>query len=415
MFDDGQSINLVNSNFSDTEKKLNRSQRIEAIGSLTGGIAHDFNNMLSVMIGNIELLELDLSRNLGHENRINKLKAAVERASSLTSRLLAFSRQQPLLPRALNISILFDDINDLLLRTVDESITLAVSVAPDIWWIKVDASQLDQCLINLAVNARDAMPEGGSLIIEARNHTECESTESTVFDLKPGDYVEILIKDDGCGISSENKFQIFEPFYTTKDVGKGSGLGLSMVHGFIEQSDGHVKIESKVGHGTSIYLYLPRLLEVPLEEIAKQQSSMNLSGTETILIVEDEPQLREIAVRLLQNQGYTVLEARDGAEAINLLTNNTSIDLLFTDIVLPGNMNGMEISKQALQLQPDIKILFASGYTQDVFSMDHELKEVILLDKPYRSAELIRSVRRLLDENHPTDNPPPKADLLTTS
>jgi CheY-like chemotaxis protein len=142
---------------------------------------------------------------------------------------------------------------------------------------------------------------------------------------------------------------------------------------------------------------------------------MNLSGTETILIVEDEPQLREIAVRLLQNQGYTVLEARDGAEAINLLTNNTSIDLLFTDIVLPGNMNGMEISKQALQLQPDIKILFASGYTQDVFSMDHELKEVILLDKPYRSAELIRSVRRLLDENHPTDNPPPKADLLTTS
>jgi len=383
------------------------SEYAEAIRKVAFGDRKLFYEDWAMMMGNIELLEAELPANLSQGNSIKKLKSAVDRASSLTHRLLAFSRQQPLLPKPLHISTVFDEVNELLLRTFDESIALAISIAPGIWWTKVDASQLDHCLINLALNARDAMPEGGKLLIEAKNRTiaatemgeeSVESVESELFDRQPGDYLEILVRDNGCGITAEDQLQVFEPFYTTKEVGKGSGLGLSMVHGFIAQSQGHIKITSEPGRGTSIYLYLPRLRDVPLEMVSKQTNLVSSRGTERILVVEDESQLREIGVRVLQNQGYTVFEARDGTEAIELLTSTSAIDLLFTDIVLPGSMNGVEIGKRALVLQPGIKVLFTSGYTQHAFDFDQGFDEVVLLDKPYRSAELTQAIRVLLDK-----------------
>ncbi len=384
----------------ETEEALRQSQKMEAIGQLTGGVAHDFNNLLTVIIGNIEIL----GRNLPAQHEMQRMVAGAlrgaSRAALLTERLLAFSRRQPLMPQTVSANTLVAGMSDLLRRTLGETVAIETVLAGGLWPAFVDASQLENALINLAVNARDAMPDGGKLTIETANCHLDEAYAAMHDEVQPGQYVGIFVTDTGTGMAKEVVAQAFEPFFTTKETGQGTGLGLSQVYGFIKQSGGHVKIYSEVGQGTTVKLYLPRHRgaetgtekELELREIARARPG------ETVLIVEDDPDVREYTVEIVGELGYRVLSAEDGASALALLEAHREVDLLFTDVVLPGGMNGRQLADVASRRHPGLKVLFTTGYARNAIVHQGRLDPgVEVTFKPFTYSELAARIRRILD------------------
>jgi PAS domain S-box-containing protein len=383
------------------EEQLRRSQRMEAVGQLTGGVAHDFNNLMAIMIGNAELLQERVAADHEAAHHAAAIIRAVDRGSALTNRLLAFSRQQALSPESTNIEQQIDGLHDMLRRTLGETVDLRVIPAENLWPATIDAHQFENSLINLAINARDAMPAGGRLTIETANVTLDKDYTDQQEEVAPGDYVRIAVSDTGNGMSPEVQAKVFEPFFTTKEVGKGSGLGLSMVYGFAKQSGGHVSLDSEVGVGTTVYLFLPRADAAAADSVEPEDSvgDHRAAGRERVLIVEDDASVREIPASILRAAGYEVFEAEDSDQAFDVLDmDETRVDLLFTDVVLPGGLNGREIAERARRLHPGIKVLYTSGYTENVITHQSHLDSGIeLLIKPYRRGELLTKVRAALD------------------
>ena len=385
------------------EEALRQSQKMEAIGQLTGGVAHDFNNLLTIILGNLETLE----HRLPPENKLQRQVAAAirgaTRAAVLTDRLLAFSRRQPLAPRVIDVNGLVAGMSDLLRGTLGEGIRVETVLGGELWPAFVDASQLENALINLAVNARDAMPEGGMLTIETENceidAPETETETATPDDPLPGQYVCIRVGDTGTGMSEEVRAKAFEPFFTTKDIGQGTGLGLSQVYGFIKQSGGHVRIDTEIGKGTTVRLYLPRRLETAeAANEAPPRPPPRGRIEETVLVVEDDPDVRAYTAGMVGELGYRVLTAGDAAAALTLLDAHPEVDLLFTDIGLPGGRNGRLLADAARQRHPRLKVLFTTGYARDALMHERRLDpEVEVVFKPFRYSELALRIRHALD------------------
>jgi PAS domain S-box-containing protein len=383
------------------EAQLRHSQKMETVGQLTGGLAHDFNNLLTVVMGNLQLLEPNVAADPQSREQVRDALDAAERGAELTRRMLAFARRQLLAPQAADINRLVTEIAPLLKKTVTEEVEITTKCAADLWLVEVDKSQLESALLNLAINARDAMPEGGKLTIETENVSFDDIYTATHPDVGPGDYVRLVVTDSGTGMSKEVQEKAFEPFFTTKE-GSGSGLGLSMVYGFVKQSKGHVGIYSEVGYGTSVRIYLPRL-DKSFEDTTIVTVSRRIvpSGKERILLVEDDTAVRRAVAQLLENLGYTVAEAANGAKALALLDDDeTRFDLLLTDVVMPGGMSGLELSKRARERDPDLKVLLTSGYTDTAMLARGVLQPTDqILNKPYRRADLARKVRSVLDQS----------------
>jgi len=381
-----------------TEARLRRSQRMEAIGQLTGGIAHDFNNLLAIVLGNLELL---LETNtLSTDVRALALEAmgASERGAELVRRLLAFARKQQLEPRAFNLNDRLPEIVQLLGRTLGEAVRIHTRGADELWDALADPTQVDDTIVNLAINARDAMPDGGNLIIETENVFLDEEYADQHLDVTAGEYVMLAVTDTGTGMTPDVAARALEPFFTTKPAGQGTGLGLSQVYGFVKQSGGHVSIYSEPGHGTIVKLYLPRSVVVESHEPPQRAAGGVMPhGTETILVVEDNPDVRRLVRRQLVELGYTVFEAANGPEALTMLHSPIPIDLMFTDIIMPEGMTGYELAGLARDSRPDLKILFTSGYTAIGTAQDHDRGDVPLLSKPYRKSELAHFIRSALD------------------
>ncbi len=381
------------------EDQLRQAQKMEAVGQLTGGVAHEFNNLLAVIMGHAEVLEQTAAIDERAERNIQAILRSVNRGSSLTNRLLAFSRQQPMSPVTVDVTALITDLQDMVQRALGETIDLEVAADPASWPLTIDLNQFESAVLNLAINARDAMPQGGSLCIETKNRYIDEDMAKNMEDLPAGDYVEISVRDTGTGMPREVMARVFEPFFTTKEVGAGSGLGLSMVYGFAKQSKGHVLLESAVGEGAVFKIYLPRSY-AEIGEAAPNATEISFQdGTERILVVEDDSSVREIPANLLRDQGYVVAEAGNGEEAVEQLRAGPKFDMLFTDVVLSGGMNGAEIAAEARRLQPGIKVLYTTGYAENVI-VDEEGTgaEVALINKPYRLADLLERVRGILDD-----------------
>jgi PAS domain S-box-containing protein len=382
------------------EEALRQAQKMEAIGQLTGGVAHDFNNILQVIVGNLELIRRLVPADAGRIQRsAEQALNGARQASSLTQRLLAFSRRQPLDPKPVDVNSLVNGMSELLNRSLGETISVETVRGAGLWKIEADANALESAILNLAVNARDAMPQGGRLTIETMNAYVDEAYAVSHAEVVPGQYVLISISDTGVGMDAETIRRAFEPFFTTKPVGQGTGLGLSQVYGFVKQSGGHVKIYSELGQGTTIKVYLPRL-ERPEEEHDAPGSVPVPEGNanETILVVEDDDSVRTYSVDALRDLGYRVIEAPDGPSALRLLETNTSVDLLFTDVVLPGGMTGAQVAAQARELRPGLKVLFTTGYARNaIFHHGRLDKGVQLITKPFSFNDLAAKVRDVLD------------------
>ncbi|RUL78969.1 PAS domain S-box protein [Dyella choica] len=375
-----------------SEEQLAHAQRLDALGQLTGGIAHDFNNLLTVISGNLQLLEADAAEDPATRETLESASRAVERGAALTRKLLAFSRRQHLLPRAVRTVQLLADLSDMLSRTLGERISVTVECASDVPAVYADPGELEAALLNLALNARDAMPRGGRLAIKAREHQVVNTDDDAR--LAPGAYVMFAVADTGVGMRPEVLARVLEPFFTTKGPGKGSGLGLSMVYGFVKQSGGHLSIDSQEGHGTRVKLYLPAAASFGEESPAP----LSRKGHETVLVVEDEPEVRRLAMAFLRNLGYVPLEAGDVETALRLLSTQQGIDLLFTDIVLGGDMTGFELAAKAREQYPRLPVLFTSGYEYASLDIDpHAFGALELLRKPYRREQLGSTIRRVLD------------------
>jgi signal transduction histidine kinase/ActR/RegA family two-component response regulator len=387
------------------EDALRQVQKMEAVGRLTGGIAHDFNNHLTVISSNVELLKRRLPK--GAEGLARLADAAmhgVRRAATLTQRLLAFSRQQTLDPEPLDAGQLVAGMLDLLRRTLGEGVLVETAFAGALWPTRIDANQLESALLNLAVNARDAMPRGGRLTIETANAALDESYVAQNADLTAGHYVMIAVRDTGIGMSPDVQARAFEPFFTTKPFGQGTGLGLSMVYGFVKQSGGHVRIDSEPGEGTTIRLYLPRYVQPPppMAVVGNAIAGRAHGAAETVLIVEDDDTVRHAGVEALRDIGYQVLEAPDAMEAIRLIADRGGIDLLFTDVGLPGGVNGRALADAAHNINPALKVLFTTGYTGDSALQSGALNEdVHFLAKPFSLQQLEAKVREVLDAPAP--------------
>ncbi len=382
------------------ETLLRQSQKMEAVGQLTGGIAHDFNNMLAIVSGSLELLERRMGEADPRARRyLNAASDAARRAADLTQRLLAFSRRQALQPQVIAANTLVSGMSELLRSSLGATVQLETVLAGGLWRICVDPAQLENALLNLSVNARDAMPEGGRLTIETQNAHLDDNYVADTIGLPPGQYVMIAVSDTGGGMAPEVIDQAFEPFFTTKDVGKGTGLGLSQVYGFVKQSGGHIKIYSEPGNGTTVKLYLPRHRgeEAAPAPMRDEQDIPQGDLSEVILVVEDEAAVRQFSVDALTDLGYRVLEA-DGAEnALRLLATYPEICLLFTDVVMPG-INGAQLAQQARQARPALKVLFTTGYTRNAIVHNGVLEpSVELIGKPFNIKELARKVRQILD------------------
>ena len=398
---EGQPIRMIGSTADVTElrnleKKLLHAQKLEAVGQLTGGIAHDFNNLLTIIVGNVESLA-----SIGSDPKVRRMAEitlqAAERAATLTSRLLSFSRKQVLSPQPIDPGLLLTGIEGLIRRTINESIDIRINATTTLWQIEADQSQLENAVLNLVINARDAMPDGGHLTIDASNVTPDEDD----LHLMAGDYVAITVSDTGCGMPQDVIERAFEPFFTTKEVGMGSGLGLSMVWGFVQQSKGHVQICSNPGDGTSVKLFFPASTSAVVTETKHKDDPALLTGSERILVVEDDAMVRKYVVTQLLSLGYQVTDRESAELALAVLDCGESFDLLFTDVVMPG-MNGGELAAEALQRQPDLKVLFTSGYTEDVILHKGRLADgVSLLSKPYRRADLALAIRQSLDSRAP--------------
>ncbi len=392
------------------EATLRQAQKMEAVGQLTGGVAHDFNNLLTVILGNLDTIRRRLA-NLASDASAplaRPLDAAMQGAKSaakLTHRLLAFSRLQPLDPVPLDLNKTVAGISDLLMRTAGSPITVETVLAGGLWLTMADANQLENALLNLAVNAKDAMPEGGKITVETANCYLDEVYAAGFGDLAPGQYVVLSVSDTGTGIAPEILERVFEPFFTTKQAGMGTGLGLSMVHGFVKQSGGHIRIYSEMGYGTSVKIYLPRLAEesaiaaVPKALDREPKLLAGAKGFETVLVVEDNEGVLEFACGALEDLGYRVLIAKNGPEALTHLENEERIDLLFTDVVMTKDMTGRQLADHAGSMRPSLPVLFTTGYSRNAIVHQGRLDaNVNLLSKPYTQGELVQKVRAVLDE-----------------
>lgn len=378
------------------ESIARQAQKMEAIGHLTGGLAHDFNNLLQVINANLDLVVGACTEPKLIE-RLQNAITAVNRGARLTSQLLAFARRQALDPRSTNLGRLIQEVTDMLRRTLGETIEIECIVAGGLWNTLVDRSQVENALLNLAINARDAMPEGGKLTFEVTNAYLDETYAAQHAEVTAGQYVMIAVSDTGSGMTPEVIARVFEPFFTTKKEGHGTGLGLSQVYGFVKQSGGHIKIYSEIDQGTTLKLYLPRT-RVPQEDIGSFHLGPIEGGGDTILVVEDDENVRIAAFDTLSALGYRVYKASNAEEALTILKSGPSIDLLFTDVVMPGPINTRELARRAQVLQPNITVLYTSGYTPNAIVHNGKLDEgVFLLGKPYRREELARKIRSILD------------------
>jgi len=382
-----------------TEAQLRQAQKMKAVGQLTGGVAHDFNNLLGVILGNLELIE----EGLGDEQKLKRLVAqalaAADRGAALTSRLLAFSRQNSLQPQAANLNHSTESMSDLIRRALGETIDVRVVTEPDLWDCEVDASQLENALLNLVVNARDAMPNGGSLCIETENVDLSDEFAAVQVGVPPGHYVALSVSDTGVGIPKEILPRVFDPFFTTKEIGKGSGLGLAMVHGFVKQSRGGVRIYSEAGRGTTVKLYFPRTQSSVQPQPPRAVDAAEPRGRgEVILVVEDDADLRTLAIAHLDALSYRRLDAATGEAALELIKAHERINLLLTDVILPGGMSGVELAVEAQKICPGLRVLYMSGFTHNIF-MESAMSEedADLLQKPFRRIELAQRVREALD------------------
>jgi signal transduction histidine kinase len=389
------------------EELLRQAQKMEAIGRLTGGVAHDFNNLLTIMQGGLEMIgrqvpNLDASPAASRIVRGKDMALeAVRRATRLTERLLAFARRQPLEPKAIDANRLAGGVCELLRRTVGENIALETVLAGGLWITQADVNQLENAIFNLVLNARDAMPNGGKVTIETANaHLDDAYVRKLAEPVKAGQYVMISVSDTGAGMDANTLERAFEPFFTTKGVGKGTGLGLSQVYGFVRQSSGHIAIYSELGEGTTVKIYLPRHYgEVDAAEEAGASASDRKSlGAETILVVEDDEALRLYTVEILSDLGYSVVAAANAAAALDLIGRGPEIDLLFTDIVMPGGMNGRQLADEAIRRKPKLKVLFTTGYTANAIVHHGRLDpDVELISKPFTYESLGRKIRAILD------------------
>jgi PAS domain S-box-containing protein len=381
------------------EEELRQSQKMEAIGQLTGGLAHDFNNLLTVITGNLEMLEMSL-KDSNQRELLKDAQDAAQDGAKLTGQLLAFGRRQPLNPKPTDLAPLISNFSELLRRTLGESIELHIRVTGSGNLCVVDAPQLQNALLNLAINARDAMPRGGKLTIDI-SRTRLDVDYAQMYpDIRTGRYVLVAVTDTGSGMSEEVRQRAFEPFFTTKPTGAGTGLGLSMVYGFVKQSGGNIQIYSELGQGTSVRIFLPLAESVHTsEELAPGAGEMDAMprGSETILVVEDDARVRRVTTARLRSLGYEVIEADNGAAAFALLAAHPKIAMIFTDVVMPGGMNGDELAEAALAAKPDLKVLFTSGYAEPAVARQG-LGAGAWLKKPYTAAELAEKVREILSQ-----------------
>jgi signal transduction histidine kinase len=382
-----------------TEELLRQSQKMEAIGQLTGGVAHDFNNMLAVIISGTSLLERRLAKGEDVKRLIDGISDAAHRAAGLTHRLLAFSRQLPLAPTAIDANQMVKSISELLRQTLGEATVLETVLAGGLWKTHADASQLENAILNLAINARDAMPDGGRVTIETLNCYLDDDYVSNYPDVVAGQYVMIAVSDEGTGMSAEIMERAIDPFFTTKAVGKGTGLGLSQVYGFVKQSKGHLKLYSEIGHGTAVKIYLPRYYgsEQPIDAAAVlRQSERTAARSEVILVVEDEDRIREVTTEALRELGYTVFDAASAKQALLILDSCPEVGLLFTDIVMP-DMNGRRLAEAALKLRPNLKVLYTTGYTRNAVVHNGVLDPgVNFIAKPFTFDQLGQKICEVL-------------------
>jgi PAS domain S-box-containing protein len=381
----------------ETERKLHQSQKLDAIGKLTGGVAHDFNNMLTVITGTTETLVAGLKDRPALQHTAKLIDQAAERCSELIQHLLAFARRQPLHPRNVDVNATVSDVAKLLRPTLGEQIEIVTVLDPAVTSAHVDPSQLANSVLNMAINSRDAMPEGGKLTLETRK-VELNKSE---LEINPeegsGSFVMIAVSDTGTGMPAHVREKVFEPFFTTKEVGKGSGLGLSMVYGFVTQSGGHIRIDSEEGSGTTIRLYLPAASGDA--DIVRTAANAAAGGSETILVVEDDALVRNFVTLQLQGLGYNTITAADGAAALVHARNGATFDLLFTDVVMPGGMTGRQLADEVEKLRPGTKVLYTSGYSDDAVMHEGRLDDgVLLLAKPYRKAQLAQMIRQALGD-----------------
>jgi PAS domain S-box-containing protein len=380
-----------------TRAALAQAQKMEAVGQLTGGVAHDFNNLLTVITNGLDLLARPLRDEAQKQRIIDGAMRAAERGAKLTQQLLAFARRQPLRPDTYDVNRLITGFEAVFRRACSESIVVEMALGRRPLAATLDAAQFETALLNLVVNARDAMPNGGRLRIATARETIEGPRARRMSDIAAGEYVVVTVEDTGTGMTQQVADHAFEPFFTTKEVGKGSGLGLSQVYGFIAQSGGHVEINSQRGKGTTICLYFPASA-APLHEEAERQAIGLVTGRARVLVVEDDPEVLDITVATLNHHGYEVLTAPDGPSALDVLRRDDSIDILFTDIVMPSGMNGVELAHRAVRLRPKLGVLLASGYPAAALSSDHGVAgepEFVFLGKPYRSAELLDKLQQV--------------------
>jgi signal transduction histidine kinase len=376
------------------EEQLHQSQKMESVGQLTGGVAHDFNNLLMVVSANLELIE-----NAEDIGKVRQFAAAArrsaDRGANLTAQLLAFSRRQRLNPKLVNANQLISEFQGLIRQAVGGGCEVKLLTDEPLWLCHIDPSLLETALLNLALNGRDAMPDSGVLEIKTRNVVLDEAAAAGCL---PGSYVKVSVTDTGCGMPPEVRDRVFEPFFTTKEVGKGTGLGLSMVYGFVRQSGGHVAVESEPGAGTTVALYLPKATQKPDAEVEAIQTQAIPGGSERILVVDDNEDLLEVTSAMLTTFGYQVLCARNGAEAIQMFESGQEFELLFSDVVMPNGMSGIELAREARRLSKGIKVLLTSGYAGDVLERHRAVDEFPIIDKPFRLADLARRLRSILHE-----------------
>ena len=390
------------------ETALRQSQKMEAVGKLTGGIAHDFNNLLQVIGGNLQLLAKDVAGSARGEQRLSNAVAGVSRGTKLASQLLAFGRRQPLAPKVVNLGRLVRALDDLLRRALGDGVEIETVVSGGLWHTLVDPSQVENALLNLAINARDAMHAHGKLTIEAGNASLGEDYAASNEDVKSGQYVMLAVSDTGSGMTPEILEHVFEPFFTTKPEGQGTGLGLSMVYGFVKQSEGHIKIYTEPGQGTTVRMYLPRVLAAE-DQATEVDVGPVTGGTETVLVVEDDDEVRSTVVDLFSDLGYRVLKARDALSALTIVESGVPIDLVFTDVVMPGPLRSPDLARQARIRLPRVAVLFTSGYTENAIVHGGRLDQgIALLSKPYTREALARKVRQVLrDQQQSNDAAPP--------
>jgi signal transduction histidine kinase len=376
--------------------RLRQSHKMESMGRIVGGVAHDFNNILGTMLASVDFLLGELPENGTPRADAETIRAAVMRGADLTQQLLAFSRQQVLEPKVVSLNELVADTQRMLMRTIGEDIAIRVSLGEHLSSVRVDPGQVQQIVLNLAVNARDAMPTGGTLAIQTRNATLDEPTPMSHSIADAGQYVVLTVSDDGTGMGAATLAQIFEPFFTTKPKGRGTGLGLSTVFGIVEQSGGYLRVASTLGHGTTFEIYLPAVNERP-EQIDEPRETPPARGSETILLAEDDEELRTLTARILISQGYRVLEASDGVEALRVADRHRgTLDLLTTDIVMPS-MGGHDLANELSARRPGLKVLFVSGYTDDAVGRGELQPGDAFLQKPIDPKVLARKVRQMLD------------------